>query len=203
MWLSFSLCLPLNGHELVGEGWYESQPHYSRKIFFDNIVRIKIKFGTNDYNSRDLGFFLFEILYPSIFIIFRTSTVYLSLILLIDIGCETMLQDKLLFFYWKMFHPNRLNIFAYKHYLFPYILWIHSCKGWINFQTLLCDSSISLEEKNIRTRIFAAQGDRTTTKFLCKFISGCHGWDIPLLKNQEIEYLSPSLFPFFFVVLDQ
>lgn len=109
------------------------------------------------------------------------------------------LQDKLLFFYWKMFHPNRLNIFAYKHYLFPYILWIHSCKGWINFQTLLCDSSISLEEKNIRTRIFAAQGDRTTTKFLCKFISGCHGWDIPLLdleksRNRVSLSLSFSIF---------
>lgn len=88
-----------------------------------------------------------------------------------------------------MFHLNLICIFAYKRYLFTLV------QGMDKF------SNSSLRFKHFfsrRRKILEFLPRKGTAKFLCKFISGWHAWDIPLLDLGKIKKSNILLFPFFF-----
>lgn len=135
---------------LLEESFTVLDHYFAQNIIL--ILDLEIKFGMETIiNSRDS---------------FR-STVYLNLILLIDCLVENiwifarsspfwisfrirylLLKKSCCFFdlYIKDSIINTIlvnDVSSQSHHLHTNVTYLHLCKGWINFQTPLCDSSIS------------------------------------------------------------
>lgn len=148
------------------------------------------------------------------------STVYLNLILLIDCLVENiwifarsspfwisfrirylLLKKSCCFFdlYIKDSIINTIlvnDVSSQSHHLHTNITYLH-LQGMDKFS----NSSLRFKHFFLRRRkILEFLPRKGTAKFLCKFISGWHAWDIPLLDLGKIKKSNIPLLPLFFLL---